>query len=74
MEKGFYPDSASAFYNYRETPIVDNLLWLMDFDQRTPCRAKIIALCKSYYGPPLKQAAVLLSHSIDDLQKWMFHL
>ena len=70
MEKGFYPDSASAFYNYRETPIVDNLLWLMDSLIKEHCRAKNNCIVQKLLWPSAQQAAVLLSHSIDDLQKW----
>jgi hypothetical protein len=70
LEKGFYPDSASAFYNYRETPIVDNLLWLMDSLLKEHCRAKKSFIAQKLNWPSAQQAAVILSHSIDDLQKW----
>ncbi|MDD4310362.1 MAG: hypothetical protein PHO32_08285, partial [Candidatus Cloacimonetes bacterium] len=70
LEKGFYPDSASAFYNYRETPIVDNLLWLVNSMIKEHCRAKKIVLAQKMLWPNAQQAAVILSHSVDDLQKW----
>ena len=70
MDKGFYPDNASAFYNYCETPIVDNLLWLMDCLIKEHCRAKKVIIAQKMLWPNAQQAAVLLSHSIDDLQKW----
>lgn len=70
LEKGFYPDSASAFYNYRETPIVDNLLWLVDSMIKEHSRAKKTLIAQKQNWPSGQQAAVILSHSIDDLQKW----
>jgi len=69
-EKGYYPDSASAFFNYRETPIVDNLLWLMDSMIKEHCRAKKNIIAQKMFWPNAQQAAVILSHSINDLQKW----
>lgn len=70
LEKGYYPDSASAFYQYRETPIVDNLLWLVNSMLKEHCRAKKNYITQKMFWPAAQQAAVLLSHSIDDLQKW----
>jgi len=70
LEKGYYPDSASAFYQYRETPIVDNLLWLLNSMIKEHCRAKKNYVAQKLFWPAAQQAAVILSHSIDDLQKW----
>ncbi len=70
LEKGYYPDSASAFYQYRETPIVDNLLWLLNSMLIEHCRSKKSHVAQKLFWPAGQKAAVLLSHSIDDLQKW----
>ncbi len=70
LEGGYYPDTASAFYNYRETPIVDNLLWLVDSMIKEHCRAKKSFIAQKLFWPGAQQSAVMLSHSIDDLQKW----
>ncbi len=70
MVNGFYPDAASAFYQFREIPIVDNLLWLVDSMIKEHCRAKGNPITQKLFWPGAQQAAVLLSHSIDDLQKW----
>ncbi|MCK9309835.1 MAG: hypothetical protein M0P99_06155 [Candidatus Cloacimonetes bacterium] len=70
MDKGIYPDEASAFYNFKDIPIVDNLLWLMDSMIKEHCRAKKSFIAQKMFWPDAQQAAVLLSHSIDDLQKW----
>lgn len=70
LSGGFYPDEASAFYNYRETPIVNNLLWLLDSMIKEHCRAKKSFITQKMFWPGAQQSAVLLSHSIDDLQKW----
>jgi len=72
MVNGYYPDSASAFYNYREVPIVDNLLWLVDSMLKEHCRAGKNIIAQKMFWPNAQQAAVLLSHSVDDLQKWDF--
>jgi len=70
LEKGYYPDTASAFYQYRETPIVDNLLWLLNSMVKEHCRAKKSYVVQKLFWPAAQQAAAILSHSIDDLQKW----
>ncbi len=70
LEKGYYPDTASAFYQYRETPIVDNLLWLLNSMVKEHCRAKKSYVAQKLFWPAAQQAAAILSHSIDDLQKW----
>jgi len=72
MVNGYYPDSASAFFNYREVPIVDNLLWLVDSMLKEHCRAGKNVIAQKMFWPNAQQAAVLLSHSVDDLQKWDF--
>jgi hypothetical protein len=70
LQGGYYPDAASAFINFRETPIVDNLLWLVDSMIKEHCRAKKSFIAQKLFWPGAQQAAVMLSHSIDDLQKW----
>jgi len=70
MENGIYPDQASAFYNYRETPWVDNMLWLLDSMIKEHTRAKGRYITQKHYWPEAQQGAVCLTHSVDDLQKW----
>jgi len=70
IENGYYPDSASAFYNYRETPWVDNLLWLLDSMIKEHTRAKGRYIVQKHYWPEAQQGTVCLSHGVDTLQKW----
>ncbi len=65
-----WPDSQSAFYSHRETPYVDNLLWLIDSMIKEHTRAKGIYIVQKQYWPEAQQAAVTLSHSVDNLKKW----
>ncbi len=64
------PDEASAFFGSREVPIVDSLLWLLDSMIKEHARSKKIPLAQKLYWPQGQEAAVILSHTVDDLQKW----
>ncbi|MDZ4181344.1 MAG: hypothetical protein U1B83_00600, partial [Candidatus Cloacimonadaceae bacterium] len=70
LENGYYNESAGAFYNYRETAYVDNMLWLLDSMIKEHTRAKGRYIVQKHFWPEGQQAAVTLSHSVDDLQKW----
>jgi hypothetical protein len=70
--EGFYDDTAGAFYPWRETPYVDNLLWLIDSMIKEHTRARGIYIVQKHYWPEAQQAAVTLSHSVDTLQKWSY--
>jgi hypothetical protein len=72
IENGYYRDSFSAFYNYRETPYVDNMLWLLDSMIKEHTRSNGRYTVQKHYWPEGQQAAVALTHSVDDLQKWNF--
>lgn len=65
-----FPETASAFYPWRETPFVDNLLWLMDSMLKEHTRIKKKFLVQKCHYPEAQEAAVILSHSVDDLRKW----
>lgn len=69
-EAGFYPESSSAFYKYREIPYVDNLLWLMDSMLREHGKARKQYSIQKMAWPLGQESAVVLTHSVDDLQKW----
>ncbi|MDP3114168.1 MAG: hypothetical protein Q8M98_05250 [Candidatus Cloacimonadaceae bacterium] len=70
LDNGYYKESASAFYNYRETAYVDNMLWLLDSMIKEHTRAKGLYIVQKHFWPEGQQAAVTLSHSVDDLRKW----
>ena len=69
---GCFPDEASQFNPYRDTPYVDNLLWLIDSMIKEHTRAKGIHIVQKQYWPQAQEGAALLSHSVDDLQKWNY--
>jgi hypothetical protein len=68
-----FPDDASAFYNWRDIPFIDNLLWLLDSMIKEHSRSKKRCLVQKCTYPEAQQAVVLLTHSVDDLQKWDFN-
>ncbi len=63
-------DQGGVFEKYREIPRVDNLLWLLDSLIKEHTRKKGQYLVQKHYWPQGQEAAVLLTHSVDDLQKW----
>lgn len=69
---GYYPEEASQFNSHREMPYVDNLLWLIDSMIKEHTRAKGVYIVQKQYWPEAQQAAVTLSHSVDNLQKWSY--
>ncbi len=68
--QGYFDDSLSLFYPYRETPYVDNLLWLIDSMIKEHTRSRGLYIVQRHYWPEGQQSAVTLSHSVDNLQKW----
>nr|MDK2850912.1 hypothetical protein [Candidatus Cloacimonadota bacterium] len=77
-ERGLYPgpineafdDEKSAFYPYRDTPTIDSLLWLIESMIKEHANHKKIPLVQKCNWPEAQSAAVLLSHTVDNLQKW----
>lgn len=78
-ERGYYSgaegaerfeEEGSAFYTHRNTPTVDSLLWLLESMIKEHAIHKKQALAQKCLWPEAQTAAVLLSHSVDDLQKW----
>ncbi|MDD2684333.1 MAG: hypothetical protein PHY21_09460 [Candidatus Cloacimonetes bacterium] len=65
-----FPDENSAFYPYREYPVLDSLMWLIESMIKEHARAQKIPLAQKAFWPQNQGSAVLLSHTVDDLQKW----
>jgi hypothetical protein len=70
--EGCYPEESSQFDAHRETPYVDNLLWLLDSMIKEHTRTRGIYIVQKHYWPEAQQAAATLSHSVDNLQKWNY--
>jgi hypothetical protein len=68
----YYLEEASIFHPYRETPYVDNMLWLVDSMIKEHSRNKGISLVQKQYWPKGEEGAALLTHSVDNLQKWNY--
>jgi hypothetical protein len=64
------PESNSAFYNWKDIPFVDNLLWLLDNLIKEQLKINKHYLVQKHYWPRAQDMAVTLTHSVDDLQKW----
>lgn len=67
------PETASAFYNWKDTPYIDNFLWLLDNLIKEQARAKNQYIVQKHYWPKAQDMAVALTHTVDDLQKWDFN-
>ena len=65
-----YDDESSAFYPFREYPAVDSLLWLIESMIKEHARTQKVHLAQKAFWPKAQASAVLLSHTVDDLQKW----
>ncbi|MDD3524840.1 MAG: hypothetical protein PHQ41_09130 [Candidatus Cloacimonetes bacterium] len=65
-----YDEEGSAFYTHRDTPTIDSLLWLLESMIKEHAQHKKLFLAQKCYWPEAQTAAVLLSHTVDDLQKW----
>ncbi len=68
-----FPDEARLFYQWRETPIVHNLLWLIDNMLMEHSKAKKQIIARKCLYPEHQIMAAILTHSVDDLQKWSFN-
>jgi hypothetical protein len=66
-------ETASAFFHWKDTPYIDNLLWLMDNLIKEQAKAKNQYLVQKHYWPKAQDMAIALTHSVDDLQKWDFN-
>jgi hypothetical protein len=69
---GCLPETASAFYQWKDIPFVDNFLWLLDNLIKEQAAAKGQYLVQKHYWPKAEDMAIALTHSVDDLQKWDF--
>lgn len=69
-----FPDSSSAFYHWRETPFIDNFLWLLDNLIKEQTRALDRYIIQKHYWPKAQDMASALTHTTDNLQKWDFNL
>ncbi len=67
------PDSGSAFYNWKDSPYIDNFLWLLDNLIKDQSKAQGQYIVQKHYWPRAEEMAVGLTHSVDDLQKWDFN-
>ncbi len=65
-----FPENASAFYAWKEVPYIDNLLWLLDSMIKELSRQKKQYIVQKVHYPENQQIAVILSHTVDTLQKW----
>jgi hypothetical protein len=65
-----YNEESSAFYTHRNTPTIDSLLWLLESMIKEHALHKKQILAQKCYWPEAQTAAVLLSHTVNDLQKW----
>lgn len=68
----YYPEEESLFEKHRETPYVDNLLWLVDSMIKEHTRAGGLYIVQKQYWPKAQQAAATLSHSVNSLQKYSY--
>jgi hypothetical protein len=64
------PEGNSAFYKWKDTPFIDNFLWLLDNLIKEQARQKKQYIVQKHSWPKAQDMAVALSHSVDDLQKW----
>jgi len=68
-----YPETSSIFYPWKDTPYLDNFLWLLDNLIMEQAKAKGQYIVKKHYWPKAQSMAAALTHSVDDLQKWDFN-
>jgi len=64
------PESSSAFYQWKDSPFVDNFLWLLDNLIKEQSKAKGQYIVQKHYWPKAQEMAFALTHTVDDLQKW----
>lgn len=64
------PEANSAFYNWKDTPFIDNFLWLLDNLIKEQAKQKEQYIVQKHFWPQAQDMAVVLTHSVDDLQKW----
>jgi len=64
------PEASSAFYQWKDHPFMDNLLWLLDNLIKEQLRINNQYLVQKHYWPMAQDMTITLSHSVDDLQKW----
>lgn len=64
------PESSSVFYHWKDIPYIDNMLWLLDNLIKEQARLTKQYIVQKHYWPQGEDMAVVLTHSVDDLQKW----
>lgn len=67
---GCFPETASAFYQWRDIPFMDNFLWLLDNLIKEQAKSKKQYIVQKHYWPRAQDMAIAITHSVDDLQKW----
>ncbi len=70
---GCFPDSASAFQRWYDTPFIDNFTWLLDNLIKEQAKARGQYIVQKHYWPKAEDMAAALTHSVGDLQKWDFN-
>lgn len=65
-----WQEESSAFYAYRDSPAIDSLIWLMKSLLNEHVQYKKQVLAQKSLWPRGEKSAVLLSHTVNSLQKW----
>ena len=68
-----WQEESSAFYAHRDSPAIDSLIWLMRSLLNEHVQSKKQVLAQKCTWPKGEKSAVLLSHTVDSLQKWNLH-
>ncbi|MFA7543718.1 MAG: hypothetical protein WCY84_05020 [Candidatus Cloacimonadaceae bacterium] len=63
-------DENSAFYPHRDSPAVDSMLWLIESMLKEHARTQRIPLAQKALWPKNESCALMLCHSVENLQKW----
>lgn len=65
-----FNEEDSVFYSQRMVPVVDCMLWLIESMIKEHAMHKKIPLAQKMHWPQNQNGAVLLSHTVNSLQKW----
>jgi len=71
-ECGVFPDENSAFFPWKDTPFIDNILWLLDCSIKEYCKPQVKYFIQKPYWADNKALAITLTHTVDSLQKWTY--
>jgi hypothetical protein len=67
------PETGSVFYPWKDTPFLDNFLWLLDNLIKEQSKSKRQYLIQKHLWPKAQDMAIALTHTVDNLQKWDFN-